>query len=264
MRRLPKRLTILFFFLNITTFGQEITPITNSDLDRVFSIKTSRDEGSCFQIIDSTRRSWLVTAKHLIPLGLKSGDFVSFKIKVLTEFVDYEGRVFFLNDPECDIAIIYLPKRLVQEPFSVAQKNAPLTKDIYMLGYPRDIEKKEIGTNLGNVLFPVVLKGSFSAVIPKKFFEVLLINVSNIHGMSGGPALHYDKESKSLLLFGVITAFITTANPVFPVNSNPSIDPPIGYSLSNSGLAVIHNLSFKTVIAAIYKEHFNNIPPPFK
>jgi S1-C subfamily serine protease len=186
--------------------------ITNSVLQRTFSLECQGRCGTCFTI-DVAGRQYIVTARHLVE-GLDGrGEIHLFREKMWQTLpVTLVGR----HSGEADIAVLAADRRLSPDlPLEARSGGLALGQDVYFLGFPYRLHT-DVGALNRDFPLPFVKKATLSCLaVGEDGVSCFFLDGHNNPGFSGGPVVFTRPGELRYRVAAVISGFRTHSQPVY-------------------------------------------------
>ena len=214
-------------------------------MSNTFNLYGDKLTGTCFMITKDGKQ-YFVTAAHLFQSSHKSGDPVSIRMVVQNQLQSFDGRIYFHQNRNIDIAVLKLSENISQHTelpeeyamhreffdhlfpgngISTDSLIIPPAMEVFFFGFPLG----NLGTEIFGLKLPLTKKAVVSGWMIHKGIHLLLLDGHNNAGFSGGPVVGYDTASKRMKIVSVISGYVPEPISVkqrketFSVNTNSGI-----------------------------------------
>ena len=209
-------------------------------LTRVIQIRYNESLGSGFTV-ELNGKQFLVSAKHLFN-GILSGTVTDILVYNEKKWKNLKVQIFFHKIEQIDIVVMkFLRNKKITIDFPIKMTTMGLLygQEMFILGYPLGLKTESHSLDSGYPL-PLIKKGIVSTIINENNICMLLLDVINNKGFSGGPVV--STKNNEMNFIGVISGYAPYHTPVLEKNADGSLKSSQYIVQENTGLAISYSI----------------------
>lgn len=161
--------------------------------------------------VNYNNKGYLVTAKHFFDDYLKNEEFRNVEIFYNNKWKKFPCKIYIHENPNVDLAIV-ADGTSKNVGIPIATKPI-ITQEAFILGFPNTWKMDT--PDLLQKPSPISKKGIISAVLNNSVdsVQMILLDIINNKGFSGGPLIIFDYEKSTWAVAGVIKGKVKNPNP---------------------------------------------------